>query len=62
MQKASQILISKKIANWEGLQAEKLNKLPREEREKGWKRLKRNLGGKEADRRVILRSEGRDWG
>ncbi|XP_050706159.1 uncharacterized protein LOC126991439 [Eriocheir sinensis] len=63
VQKATQILINKKIADWERLQAEKLNNLPRGEREKeGWKRLKRNLGGKEVDQRVILKTEGRETG
>ena len=63
VQKATRVLINKKIANWEGRQAEKLNNLPRGEREKeGWKRLKRNLGGKEENREVILKSEGRETG
>lgn len=54
--KKAKIIVSKKIGKWEAEQAEKLNNLPRGEREReGWKRLKRNLSDREMVQEIKIR-------
>lgn len=58
--KATQIVINRKIAEWERQQAIKLNNMARGEREKeGWRRLIRNLGKMDINQRVALKMEGK---
>lgn len=54
--KKAKTIISRKLGKWEAEQAEKLNNLPRGDREReGWKRLKRNLVDREMDQEIKIR-------